>query len=139
MATNYTNSIYTLGTVTYQDLDISMKANPFTGDLRTVTNADAVKQSIMTLLYTEYGERPFRPNLGGGVHGQLFEPLDLVTQMTLTNSITNVIQNWEPRVNIISLQVTEDPNNNALAISMTFNMVNITTPLQLNMLLQRTR
>jgi phage baseplate assembly protein W len=139
MSNYYNQSIYSTGTITYQDLDISLKPNPFTGDLRVKTDADAVKQAIATLLYLNFGEVPFNPTVGAGLGGLLFEPLDLITQVTLTNAIANCINNFEPRVSIISLQVTEDPANNALAVSLAFNMLNITQPISVNILLQRSR
>jgi phage baseplate assembly protein W len=139
MSNYYSQSIYSTGTITYQDLDISMKANPFTGDLRVKTDADAVKQAIATLLYINFGEIPFNPTIGAGLGGLLFEPLDLITQVNLTNAISRCITNFEPRVSIISLQVTEDQANNALAVSLSFNMLNITQPVSINILLQRSR
>lgn len=139
MANYYSQSIYTTGTVTYSDFDLSMKAHPFTGDIRVKVDADAVKQSLTTLLYMNFGEVPFNPTMGAGVRAYLFEPLDLITQMNLTNNIANVINNWEPRVSIISLQVTEDEANNALVVSLTFNMINISQPISIRILLQRSR
>ena len=116
-----------------------MKSNPFTGDLRLQTDLGAIKQSLTNLLYTNYGERPFRPNLGGGLDHLLFEQLDPLTVLELDQSIRNVIQNWEPRVKIISLGINAQPDQNALGITLAFSLLNISAPQTISIILKRTR
>lgn len=135
----YNKGVFSKGTVTYKDLDISFKAHPFTGDIRTKEDLEAIKQSLTILLETNFGERPFRPNLGAGLNDLLFAPLDQITSIELSNNIKNVIENWEPRINVLSLQVTDKPDDNALEVSLVFSMLNISQPVKLTIILQRVR
>ena len=135
----YNRSIFSKGTVTYTDLDISFKAHPFTGDLIVKTDANAIKQALTNLLYTNFGERPFRPSIGAGLDNLLFEPLDELTHAELQNAITLVINNWEPRIAILDLVINEQPDDNSLAITLSFNIVNISQPQTITVILKRVR
>jgi len=136
---SYNNNIFTKGTVTYSDFDMSFKSNPLTGDLRKKTDVESIKQSLKTLLYTNFGERPFRPYMSGGLTDLLFEPLDQITTLELEKSIRTVISNWEPRVSIVSLSVTENSDRNELEVSLKFDMVNTIAPQSINIILKRVR
>ena len=135
----YNRSIFSKGTVTYRDLNISFKSHPFTGDLRIVEDVEAIKQSLTTLLYTNFGERPFRPNLGAGLGDLLFQPMDQITKQELGSAITNVITNWEPRIKIINLQISDKSDENSLEISLVFSMLNISNPKKIDIILKRVR
>lgn len=135
----YNTSIYTHGTSTYTDLDISFKANPGTGDLRVKTDADSIKQSLTNLVYTRLGERPFQPTLGSTFESLLFEPLDVITANALATSIKETISNWEPRVQILDLNVIGYPDQNTIGIQLFYNIVNISDPQQFTIILNRTR
>jgi phage baseplate assembly protein W len=52
----------------YVDFDLNFKKSPLleNGDILLVTNADAIEQSIKTLLLTNRYERPFKPSMSGG-------------------------------------------------------------------------
>ena len=61
----------------YVDFDLSFKKSPLyeNGDILLVTDADAIEQSIKTLLLTNKYERPFKPSMSGGSREFLmFEP-----------------------------------------------------------------
>ena len=135
----YYQPLFTQGTTQYQDFDMSMKPNPFTGDLRLVTDLADIKQSLTNLLYTNFGERPFNPTIGAGLGNLLFEPLDKITQFELSNAIQNVINNWEPRITILDLDITEDTDVNGIQITLVFKMVNISQAQTVSITLQRVR
>lgn len=136
---SYQKTLYTKGTVTYKDLDLNFKVNPFSGDIQTLKDVDAIKQSIKNLLFTQLGEKPFDPEFGGDLGDLLFEPLDEITKLELTDAITRTIVQYEPRIRIVSLVVSNLDNQNALNVELTFNLVNFATPQRINILLTRTR
>ena len=136
---SYNSSIYSKGTTQYQDLDISFLPNPGTGDLRVKTDADAIKQSLKNLVYTRLGERPFQPNVGSTFENLLFEPLDVITANALSTSLQETIANWEPRVQVIKLDVIGYPSQNTIGIALYYNVVNISDPQQFQIILDRVR
>lgn len=84
----------------YSDIDVSFRKNPTSRDLSLVTDVEAVKQSVMNLLYTSFYERPFQPPLGNGGKLRLFEPYDDVTEFVIANDIRTTLRLFEPRVTL---------------------------------------
>ena len=79
----------------YSDFDLSFAANPVTGDISKKTDANAVKQSIKTLVLTRFTERPFQPRLGSPIYGLLFENIDVVSANRLQLELEILIEKYE--------------------------------------------
>jgi phage baseplate assembly protein W len=137
--TSYNKNIFTKGAVTYKDFDFSFNPHPVSGDLRTKTDLEAVKQSVKNILLTNFGERGFTPIFGGGLNNLLFEPLDQIIRIELDKTIRAAIRNFEPRIDIIDLTIKEDVNNNSLEVTLKFNMINALDPQTINVILKRIR
>lgn len=135
----YNRSIFTSGTTTYTDIDMSMLASPMTGDIRKKSDEAAIKQSLTNLLYTNFGEKPFRPGVGSNLGDLLFEQLDEITRNQLDYSIRTTINNWEPRIEILNLLINDKPDQNTLEITLKYSMLNIIAPATVTILINRTR
>lgn len=129
----------TRNTRTYSDLDLNFIANPATGDISKKYDENAIKQAVKNLIMTNHYERPFHPEIGSQVMGLLFENDSPMLQATLERAIIYTIENFEPRVKLISVQVSLNPDNNAAYVSITFKIVNTERPITVDFTLQRTR
>lgn len=129
----------TRNTRTYTDLDLNFIANPATGDISRKYDENAIKQSVKNLVMTRHYERPFHPEIGSQVMGLLFENDSPMLQATLQRAIIYTIENFEPRVKLITVQVNMNPDNNAAYVSITFKIVNTERPITVDFTLQRTR
>lgn len=107
----------------YTDFDFNFIANPNNGDVSKKVDTEAVKQSVRNLILTNRGERPFQPFLGSNVRGLLFELGDPFTALELQKEITNTIDNFEPRVELIDVRVTDELDNNRFKIQIYFAIV----------------
>lgn len=127
--------------VVYSDLRKDMLLNPVNSDVSRYTDEDSVKESIKNLLLTDTGERLFNPNLGSNIRKLLFENIVYPeTKVLLKDSISTTIANFEPRCNLISVDITDiSDDQNSVTISITFNIINIQTPIVLNVVLSRVR
>lgn len=123
----------------YRDIDMAFIANPFTKDVYTKVNEEAIKTSLKNLILTQNYERPFHPEIGSPVYGLLFEPFTPLLKNTLEKIITQLIENFEPRVALIGVNVTDTPDQNSLDVQIDFRMQNIELPITVNVNLQRTR
>ncbi len=123
----------------YSDLDLTFSINPVTKDVSLSYDDNAVIRSVRNLLLTNYYERLFQPDLGGNVDAHLFELATPATAASLETEITNVINNFEPRVNLISVNVAAIEEKNMFYIELTFFIGNNTQPSSINLLLQRSR
>ena len=121
----YNSITQPFGTVVkYTDFDLSFLANPSTADLRTLNNLASIKQAMKILLFTNYGERPFQPNLSCNMQKAMFSQLDPVTAMQLQNEITATLSAFEPRILLqnVTCQQASDPNQ--LNVTITFKLQN---------------
>lgn len=123
----------------YSDLDLRFTKHPVKDDLVLSTNAEAVKRSVKNLLYTCFYERPFHPEIGCNLRKMLF---DLNTDLTgnyMKKEIYNVLKNFEPRVELTDVTIDNQPDYNYVKISITFYIQTLTTPITLDVLLDRVR
>jgi phage baseplate assembly protein W len=123
----------------YSDLDLTFKMLPVTKDVALRYDDQAVVASVRNLLLTNFYERPFQPNLGSNLTGLLFEPATNVTASIISDEITNVIKNYEPRATIYELNVQLNNDNNGFNVYLSFYIGNNTVPTTVNLLLQRSR
>lgn len=107
----------------YTDLDFRFILNPNTGDIALKRDSESVKQSIMNILLTGRGERPFNPEFGGNLRAYLFENFDVVTQAAMENVIVNSLRNYEPRVRVDNVVISDLSYRNALNISIDFTIL----------------
>jgi len=102
---------------TYTDIDFALRANPVTGDVALKREDQAVKQSVLNILLTKRGERPFDPLFGTNITAQLFENFDPIVETLLDDQIRTSLKNYEPRVEVLSVNVNSSPDRNALDVS----------------------
>lgn len=83
--------------------DIDFTADPM-GGIKSLINADAVKQSIRNILNTRQGERFFRPDFGSGVFEQVFELMDADLSDFLSVQVKKAIESYDSRVEVLSVK-----------------------------------
>jgi hypothetical protein len=123
----------------FSDLDMSFTAHPITGFLSRKTNRLAVRQSVKNLILTEQYERPYKPLLGCGIRNYLFEPFTPITRKLMEDSIRETLDNYEPRANVIAVQVEEYEETHTLTVSIAFMIQNDPEPVVLDVILERVR
>lgn len=124
---------------TFVDLDLNFIANPSTGDVSAKYDENAIKQSVRNLIMTNHYERLFHPEIGSQVTSLLFELYTPLTKAMLETAIRNTIENHEPRVVLMQVQVNQNADNNTIYVSIIYRIVNTERPITFNMILQRTR
>jgi len=105
------------------DLDLSFTPNPVTGDINPLRDIEAIKRSVKNLILTNFQERPFQPEIGSGVRGLLFELADPITIHDIETAISRTINNFEPRVNLLEVNVNDEVDNNSYSVSITFQVI----------------
>jgi len=124
----------------FKDISASFQVNPLTYDIIVLKNENAIARSIRNLVLTEKGERFFNNSLGSGVNRLLFESIDVITASAIKDEVSNTIENYEPRVNLIGVDVSPDYDNLEFNITIRYYIVGIDTqPQQLSFALQPTR
>lgn len=70
---------------------------------------DCVRQSIWAILNTARGERLMRPEFGCRIHDRVFSPHNAGTVGEIISDIREALTEWEPRIDILSIDVLPDP------------------------------
>jgi hypothetical protein len=126
-------------TRTFSDLDLNFTMHPVTHDVARKYDEEAIKQSVKNLVLTQNYERPFHSDVGSQIRGLLFEPATPMLNVMLKRAISDTIINFEPRVKLKDVVVNMSPDNNAVDVAIYFTIINTTRPLQVNLILTRTR
>lgn len=126
-------------TRTFQDLDLNFTPHPVTGDLVRKYDEAAIKQSVKNLILTRNYERPFNSDLGSPVRALMFELVTPLTAISVKRAIIDVINNYEPRVELMEVEPIISPDSNSLYVSIVFKIANTERPITLDLLLERTR
>ena len=124
----------------FKDISMSFKVNPLTDDLIAIKNQTAIARSIRNLVLTAPGERFFNNDVGSRVNELLFENMDDLTASSIQSEIENTIENYEPRVKLLTTKVSANPDSYEFDVIITYEIVGIDAQAQqLSFALQPTR
>jgi phage baseplate assembly protein W len=79
------------------------------GGLHYVDGDENVGQSLALLLSTGWGERVMRPRFGTNARELLFAPGSVTNLAALETSVREAVRDHEPRVDLVSVVATPDP------------------------------
>lgn len=125
--------------VIYSDFLLNFDKHPLSGGLARISNEDSVKQSIRNLVLTEIFERPYQPKLGSKLYSLLFEPMDNITVNLIRNTVEDTIRLFEPRANLIAVDVYPIAERNEYNVNITFSLVNTIGEIQMDLIIKRIR
>jgi len=123
----------------YSDLDLGFFGHPITKKLSRKVNRDAIRQSVKSLILTDFYDRPFKPTIGCGIRYYLFEPFSQAIKQQMESAIRETIANHEPRADVVEVLVEEKQDVHALVISVAFMIINDPNPVVLDVILERVR
>lgn len=123
----------------YKDLDLDFFAHPTTKDVMMRTGEEAIKRSVRNLLFTNFYERPFRNYIGSNVYRLLFDNINPITAMFIKDAITETINNFEPRVRLLDVEVDPDIDNNGFNVRLRYVILNRELPIVTGLFLERIR
>ena len=126
-------------TRSWSDLDLDFNAHPVTKDVLTKTDVEAVKRSVRNLILTNRYERPFQPEIDGGVTRHLFQLSTPSTKLDIKTAIQVAIANFEPRVQLIDVFVGGDLDRNGFDVTINFRVINVPEPVTIELFLERLR
>jgi phage baseplate assembly protein W len=94
----------------------------------------------LNLVFTLPGEKFFNQTLGSNISQSLFESLDDISAAAIQDEISNTIRNYEPRVNLISVDVSPNYDTNEFNVTIRYYIVGIDVlPQELSFALQSVR
>ena len=92
------------------------------GQIALVAGADAVSQSIWSILATAPGERIGQPAYGCAIHEAVFGPGDSATAAFIGESVRQALEAWEPRIELLGVGVESVPQRSLMLISLEYRL-----------------
>ena len=114
----------------YKDLNLNFSTNPITSDVTTLTDVNAVKRSVRNLLLTNHYDRPFHPEIGSNIQNLLFQHFGPITGNQLSRAIEEMIENFEPRARVETVECIPKPDTYTYDIIIYFYVENLPAELQ---------
>jgi phage baseplate assembly protein W len=114
----------------FKDISLSFDPHPVTKDLPILKNERAIQRAVRNLVQTQFNERFFQPDLGSSVGDLLFEFVDYGASNEIKEQVRNIIEEFEPRVNNVRVEVSPNPELNEFECLVAYNIVGLSVPTQ---------
>jgi len=79
-----------------------------------------IRQSVMIILGTQHGERVMRPTFGSNLRSLVFAPNNQQTAALARQYVLDSLQQWEPRITVQSVSVTNQLQRPQLLIDIRY-------------------
>jgi phage baseplate assembly protein W len=107
----------------HTDVNIHFSKNKFTDDLSIMRDIYSIRQSVLNILLTIPGEKPFRRLFGTRINDSLFENFNYIDSIGTIEEIKFTIRKYEPRIQLEHVILNDSPidvdnplsDNNAVA------------------------
>tara|TARA_Y100001937_G_scaffold24144_1_gene34711 strand:- start:395 stop:799 length:405 start_codon:yes stop_codon:yes gene_type:complete len=115
----------------FKDINLSFTPHPVTKDLTVLRNENAIKRSVRNIVQTIPSERFFNSILGSDVRDLLFDNfVDFGTASAIEDQIIISIENFEPRVDNLQVNVEPRPDQNEFEVTVSFDIIGQEFPTQ---------
>ena len=101
-----------------------------TNDLVVIKNEDAIKQSVKNIIFTILGEKPFLPLFGSKLNSALFELDTNFNETKISDEISSVLLNNEPRISNVLVSVSNPSDSHELNVTIQYDITGISSPSQ---------
>ena len=86
-------------------------------------DVDAVKNSLINIFTVQKGECPGKPNFGNPLGFELFDLIDDFVVDVIEMNIKNAIERYDPRINILEIDVSEFPSQNRIIVKVVYEVL----------------
>jgi uncharacterized protein len=93
-----------------------------TGGILQTAGLPLIQQSILIILGTQFGERVMRPTFGCNLKSLVFAPNNQQTAALAKQYVLDGLQQWEPRITVQSVTVTNQVENPMLLIQILYTV-----------------
>ena len=84
------------------------------GGISLASDVPEIEQSLTVILGTGPGQRVMRPDFGCKIHDLAFAPINAHTLGQVQRYVEEAIGWWEPRVDLVDVDVQTDPSMRAV-------------------------
>ena len=121
---------YKMVSKAFKDISLSFSPHPVTKDLPILKNESAIRRSVRNIVETIPTEKFFNPDFGSDVYKSLFDFVDFGTANIIQDQIKTAINNFEPRVENVRVEVDPSVDENEFEILVVYDIVGQELPTQ---------
>tara|TARA_B100000287_G_scaffold23773_1_gene23235 strand:+ start:2488 stop:2889 length:402 start_codon:yes stop_codon:yes gene_type:complete len=124
----------------YKDISLSFDPHPVSRDLKVLRNENAIRRSVRNIVQTIPTEKFFNSLFGSDVYRSLFDFVDFGTASNIQGQIEIALDNFETRIDNVTVEVDPQPDINSFEITVTYDIIGQEFPPQeYTFLLEATR
>lgn len=123
----------------FKDIDLTLTKHPRTNDIASKINADAIKRSLRHIFMWRKWDVPFDPYYHNYIMDLLFELNTIFTKASIRTRAEWLIKTFEPRVEVLSVDVNSTQDDAGYNISITYIITDVRVEDNLNLFFQRVR
>lgn len=123
----------------YRDINLAFEKHPLTGDVVSATDVEAIKKSLRNLVMTDLYDAPFNPEKGTSLNGSLFENFTPITMEFLKTKIKEMIDLYEPRIQVQKIVIFQKDDQNTLEVTIHFKILDLNRFEDITIFVERTR
>lgn len=123
----------------YRDINLDFEKHPLTGDIIAATDVEAIKKSLRNLVQTDLYDCPFNPDKGTNIRGSLFENFSPFTADFIRAKIAEMVDRYEPRVELQQINIYQREEQHALEVSIYFKIIELNRQEEITVFVERTR
>lgn len=106
----------------YSDIEPNLTRD-WNKDVAASKGASAVKNSLIGIVSTQKGTRPFDSNFGCEIGEQIFENMNPLTAESVRTSIISAIRAYEPRVYNLKVDVIPVYDENRITVTIYYSII----------------
>ncbi len=106
----------------YSDIDPEMRMD-WNKDVARSVGLRSIKNSLLGIVTTRKGSRPFDPEFGCDLVDELFENMTPLTADTIERNIQAAVRNYEPRIDKLSVSVMPVYDDYTVIVEIRFSVV----------------
>ena len=125
----------------FKDISLDFEIpHPVTNDIAVLKNERAITRSVRNIVETIPTEKFFNSLFGSDVYRSLFDFVDFGTATIIQDQIKTSLQNFEPRINNVRVEVDPRPDDNNFEVTVIFDIIGQEFPTQeFSFILEATR
>lgn len=108
---------------TWKDIDIFFRKQN-DGDILTMYDTEAIKNSLYNILTTMQGSRRMLPQFALPLYNNVFEPIDEQSARRIANEMLKAITDWDDRIIVEKLRIEPITDQHIYNVSLNFRIKN---------------
>lgn len=105
-------------------------------DILVDKDIEAIKNSLRNIFTTKKGQKILNPEFGCSLEQYLFTPINEVIAKAIGTDILNAISNYEPRINLLNVNIVPYYDRELYYITLLYKMIEINRQETINLVAQ---